>query len=348
MKAQVQSAFGGPEVLEWREVADPEPGPRDIVVEVHAVSVNPGLDFLVREGRHPRPVTLPHVLGIDPAGIVVARGGEVETPGIGDRVFLEYLIGCGECVHCGAGRAVACVNNRMIGVSLWGGNAERIVAPCANAVPVPAGLPFPKAVVLARHAPTAMFLLEDQARVRPGEWVLVNGATGGLGNACVQIAKAAGARVIAGTGSDERAALALRTGAEFAVNYRVQDIESEVMRITDGAGIDILCDSVGDAEVWPRALATVAKNGRVVTAGARGGGKVPLDLARLYTRRISILGGMGTASGGVARAFAMALDGALEPLIEVTAPLSAAADMHRALGAGEIQGKVVLVPVPGE
>ena len=148
----------------------------------------------------------------------------------------------------------------------------------------------------------AFNLLVDKAGVKPGEWVLVMGATGALGSSCVQVAKMLGAKVIAGAGTDERVELAKSYGADFGVNYRKHDLAKEVMQLTDNEGVDVVCENISDPTLWPAAFASLAMNGRLVTAGAHGGGTVSLDVKRLYMRRLRILGAAGTNLADVEKA----------------------------------------------
>jgi NADPH:quinone reductase len=345
MKAIIQHAFGGPEVLKYEEVPTPTPGPRDILIEVRAVSVNTGLDFPAREGKYARPVKLPHVLGVDPVGVVRAVGSQVKGRKPGDRIWFEMIYGCGECPICLGGNPRACRSNGMIGITKWGGYAQYCVAPEINSYLIPDGLDFPEACVVARHFPTAMYLLDDQAKLQKDEWVLVMGAAGGLGNACVQVARFMGAKVIAGAGSDERAAYALEGGADFAVNYRKQDLAAEVRRLT-GEGVHVVCENIADPDLWPGAFNSLRRNGRLVTTGAHGGGTVPLDVKRLYLQRITILGGSGAPREAISRSFQMAIEGKLRAGIDRVMPLSEAAEAHRIVMRGEALGKVVLTPEP--
>src|SRR5680860_778094 len=190
--------FGGPEVLELADVPDPEPGPDDVVVAVHAVTVNRSLDLLVRAEGQKRGTVLPHVLGVDPAGVVVARGSDVRSPEVGARVAVVPHIRCMTCDTCRGGHPEDCPNSRHIGVHEWGGYAEYVRAPARNVHVLPDGVSFAEAAVILRHVPTAFNLLRARAGLSQGEWALVMGAAGGPGNAGVQGAKLLGATVIAG------------------------------------------------------------------------------------------------------------------------------------------------------
>ena len=344
MKAMVMRQFGGPEVLELADVPDPEPGPDDVVVEVHAVTVNRSLDLMVRAAGQKRGTVLPHVLGVDPAGVVVARGGNVRAPQVGARVAVVPHIRCMTCDTCRAGRPEDCPNSRHIGVHEWGGYAEYVRAPARNVHEIPDGVSFAEAAVILRHVPTAFNLLRARGRLQPGEWVLVMGAAGGLGNAGVQVAKLMGGTVIAGAGADERVQAGLDAGADHGVNYRRVDLAEEVDRITEGAGVNLVYENISDPKLWPLAFASLATAGRLVTAGAHGGGVVPLDVRRLYGRRLQIIGGAGASSEDIASALQAAADGRLRALIDRVLPLDAAAEAHRIAETDQVVGKVVLDP----
>ena len=168
---------------------------------------------------------------------------------------------------------------------------------------LPDEISFAEGTVITRHFPMAFNLLASKANLKPGEWVLVMGATGALGSSCVQVAKMLGARVIAGAGADERVALAKRFGADFGINYRKQNLAEEVMKLTDGRGVAVVCENIADPTLWPGAFNSLAMGGRLVTAGAHGGGNVNLDVKRLYMKRLRIIGAAGTHLSDVDKAF---------------------------------------------
>lgn len=348
MKAILLRQFGGPEVLSLEDVPDPEPGPGDVIVKVHAVTVNRSLDVLVRASGASRGVVLPHVLGVDPAGVVVARGADVHRPDVGARVAVVPHIRCGTCDRCRTGNQEDCPNTRHIGVHHWGGYAQYVRAPATNVHALPDSLSFAEAAVILRHVPTAFNLLRGRAEVAPGEWVLVMGASGGLGSAGVQVAKLLGATVIGGAGADERVQAALAYGADHGVNYRRNDLAAEVDRITQGRGVDVVYENIGDPVLWPLAFRSLARSGRLVTAGAHGGGLVPLDVRRLYGRRLRIIGGAGASGQDIASALDAAAAGRVRALIDRVLPLDEAAQAHRLVESDGVVGKVVLDPTAVE
>jgi NADPH:quinone reductase len=331
-------------VLRWEDVPTPTPGPGEVLVQVHAVSVNRTLDLQVRQDGGNYGVTLPLVLGTDPSGVVVAVGQGVEQPKVGDRVTIFRGVRCGNCQQCVAGNPRGCTSPKMLGVQCWGGYAEYLCIPALNCIPLPDGLPFAAATVITRHFPLA-FGECYLADLKKGDWVLVMGAAGGLGSCLVQVAKALGAQVIAGAGADARVEASLSLGADFGVNYRREDLEKEVMRLTGGHGVDVVFENIADPTLWSDAFNSLARGGRLVTAGAHGGGLVTLDVRRLYQQRLQVKSGLGAErQEDLERALQMGSSGELKVLIDRVMPLKEAAAAHRLIAMTEPLGKIVLDP----
>ena len=344
MKAIVIREFGGPDVLRWEDVETPTPGPGEVLVRVHAVSVNRTLDLQVRQDGGNYGVTLPLVLGNDPSGVVAAAGPEVEAVTIGDRVAIFGGVGCGLCQHCTSGQQGRCASRRMLGVQCWGGYAEYVKIPAVNCVPLPEGLAFAHATVIARHFPLA-FGECRLADLRSGDWALVMGAAGGLGSCLVQVAKSLGARTIAAAGTDGRVEIAMSLGADVGVNYRRQDLQREVMWITGGRGADVVFENIGDPALWAGAFNSLAPGGRLVTVGAHGGGFVTLDVKRLYQQRLRVISGLGAERReDLERSFQLARTGLFRVLVDRVLPLREAGAAHRLVETNEPLGKVILDP----
>ena len=333
MKAVIIHEHGAPDVLRYEDTPTPEPQAGEVLVKVHAVSVNRTLDLAVRAGTYARKVPLPHVIGTDPSGEVVAVGPGVNDRKVGDRVSV------GAWHHPDPAQGLL-----IPGIHAWGGYAEYIKVPAAATKPIPPNLDFPTATVIARHAPTAYFQLQIQAELRDGEWVLVMGAAGGLGSHAVQVAKLLGAKVIGAAGSDERVAQAIGLGADAGVNYRKTDLSEEVRRITGGKGVDIVLENIGDPDIFPKALTSRARGGRLITAGGHGGGQVTIDVNFLYLNQNRIIGGTGGRPGLYEAAMEAASAGKIKANIDRILPLSQAAEAHRLVAGREITGKVILDP----
>jgi len=345
MKAIVLDEFGGPEVLRYGEVAAPNAEPGEIVVKVHSVSINRTLDCVIRSGKYPAKIQLPHVLGADPAGEITEIGEGVTRFKVGDRVAVVSAVPCETCAHCRNGKETHCANGKRIGVDLWGGDAQYIAVPERHAFKLPDNVSFAEGTVITRHFPMAFQLLASKTPVNPGESVLVMGAAGALGSCCVQVAKMLGARVIAAAGADERVELAKSYGADFGINYRTQDLAKEVMKLTDSNGVNIVCENIADPTLWRGAFDAMAIGGRMVTAGAHGGGKVMLDVKTLYLRRLSILGAAGTEPRDVEKALDAARAGKIRAIPWRAMPLSEAAEAHRIVERNQITGKIILEPI---
>ncbi len=332
MKAIQFQQFGGPEVLEYVDVPRPQPGPGEVLVKVHAVSVNRTLDLVMRAGRYAKPVKLPHILGVDPSGVIAEVGDGVTDRKVGDRVVTVPW------------RSAPTAPSDSVGVQRPGGYAEYVALPAIGTLPIPGDLDFVTATVVARHAAAAFTLLRDAAAVKAGEWVLIMGASGGLGSAGVQVAKAMGANVIAGAGADERVKAAVDLGADAGVNYRTQDLTAEVMKITDGKGVNVVFENVGDPDLFPKAFASLGRFGRLVTSGGHAGGLVQIDINKLYLNQISIHGRVGFSQKDIVDSLQAAADGKFKIIVDAVLPLKDAAEAHRRVDARNGLGKVVLDP----
>lgn len=342
MKAVIIREFGGPEVLRFEEVPTPAPGPGEVLLRVHAVSVNRSLDLRVRQNLGGYNPVLPLVLGVDPSGIVTAVGDRVEQPCVNDRVVVLGGVPCGTCSACLAQLPQHC--RQRLGIQRWGGYAEYVVVPAHHTVPIPDQVSFAEATVVTRHFPMA-FTEVAKANLQPGEWTLIMGAAGALGSSLVQVTKQLGGRVIAAAGADDRVAAALSLGADFGINYRQQNLEQEVLRITDGHGVDVVFENIGDPDLWPGAFNSLARHGRLVTAGAHGGGLVTLDIRRLYGLGLQVIGTTGGQRlEDMSRSLELAAAGKLRVLIDRIMPLRAAAEAHRLVEDNKVVGKVILDP----
>jgi len=335
VKAVVLREFGPPEVMRLEEVPTPAPGAGEVLIRVHAVSVNRTLDLVVRSGKYATPVKLPHVLGVDPSGVVEAVGSGVTERKVGDRVVTMQFFK----------PPSPAAPPSILGVHGWGGYAEYLKVPAALTRPIPDGVDFPTATVVARHAPTAFSLLRDLARLKSGEWILIMGAAGGLGAAGIQVAKYFGAKVIAAAGADARVQAALGLGADHGIDYRRQDLEAQVKRITDGQGVNVVFENIGDPELFPKAFACLARLGRLITAGAHGGGTVPLDAKQLYLKQLTVYGSFGAVlPSDVELGLKAAAEGRYRVLIDQVLPLADAPAAHRRVDARTGTGKVILQP----
>ena len=344
MNAVIIDRFGGPEVMVYRPVPRPSPLPDEVMIEVHAVTVNRTLDIHVRQNGDDRNPILPLVLGVDPVGVIVEVGTAVDARRIGERVAFRSPLRCGVCGPCAAGNSADCIKPLHLGIHAWGGYADYVVFPESSVITVPPNLTFPEAAVIFRHFPTAFHLLDCKANVRRGETVLIMGAAGGLGNAGIQVAKYRGARVIAAAGTDAGCALARTLGADETINYRTEDLEARVNALTAGRGVNVVFENVGARELFGAAFRSLGGGGRLVTAGAHAGGDVEIDVKRLYRRKLTLIGGAGSDPQDVDATIEGAARGRLHAAIDRVLPLSEIAEAHRLVDERLVTGKVVLVP----
>jgi NADPH:quinone reductase len=346
MKAIVIREYGPPDVLRYEEWPDPAPRAGEIRIKVHAATVNRVLDVSLRAGKETaRGTALPLIPGVDCAGIVDAVGAEVNRWKVGDRVAAAGFMPLELCAEDGKGYIGP---SGMMGINRSGGFAERVTVPACAGVLIPERLDFHHAAAVLRHVPTAWNLLVHVAALKVGETVLIMGSGGNLGTIGIQIAKnVIGARVIGAGGSDERVTLGRKLGADFGINYMTQNIFAEVMKITDGRGVNVLYDNIANPQVLPQAFRAIGMNGRLVTAGAHAGPIVSIDFSHLYHKRITIKGMPGYRTSDLPDCLAAAAEGKVVPQIACILPLSRAVEAHRMVESDKGQGKIVLDPTMG-
>jgi NADPH:quinone reductase-like Zn-dependent oxidoreductase len=340
MKAIVYDKQGGPEVLQYKEVPNPEISPYEVLVRVRACALN-HLDLWLRMGIPGVPVPLPHIPGSDIAGEVARVGDKVTSVKMGERVLLQPGISCGQCEKCLAGSDSMCPSYTIFGMGVDGGCAEYVKSPAVNCVPIPEKLSFEGAAAFPLVSLTSWHMLITRAQLQPAETVLVLAAGSGVGSAAIQIAKAAGARVIATAGSDEKLEKARELGADAVINHTTQKIADEVKRLTNRRGVDVVFEHVGQA-TWDSSIHSLAVGGRLVTCGATTGFEGALNIAYLFTRQLSVLGSFMGSKAELFSALELLRRGLLKPVIDVVLPLEKCAEAHRRLEDREQFGKIVL------
>ncbi len=340
-EAVVLRSHGGVEVLERETIDLPEPGPREVRVAVRAVALN-HLDIWVRKGIPGLKLVYPHRLGSDIVGEVEALGpGARGGAKVGDKVVVNPGVSCGVCERCLAGRDNLCRTYAILGEHTNGGYARHVVVPDANLLPYPGELPWVQAAAVPLVFLTAWQMVVEKGRVAPGETVLVQAAGSGVSSAAIQIAKLFGARVIATTGTDAKAARARELGADHVVNYATADFVAEVKKLTDRRGADLVIEHVG-GEVLTKSVLAAAAGGRIVTCGATAGFEPKIDLRHVFFRQIDILGSTMGSKGSLFRVLEHVAAGRLKPVVDRVLPLWEAREAHRALEAREAFGKIVL------
>lgn len=342
MKCVRIHAHGGVEQLIAEEVATPAVGPNDVLVQVKATSVN-HLDIWVRQGLPGVKFPLPMIPGVDAAGIVAGTGETVRHVKAGDRVVVAQGISCGHCKYCLNGDDNLCKDYRLIGEHRDGADAEYIAVPARNIIKLADSIAFETAAAVALVFLTAWQMLVDKAKVKPAEDVLVIGVGSGVGSAGVQIAKMLGARVIATTSSEEKAAKAVELGVDEVINYKKQNVLEEIRRLTDKKGVDVVFDHIG-ASVWEENIKALSKGGRLVTCGATSGYDAKTDLRYVFYKQLQILGSTMGRKGDLVTILKLIEQGKLKPVIDRVMPLAAVREAHRIVEEGRHFGKVVLIP----
>jgi NADPH:quinone reductase len=322
MRAVLCERFEGIGALRLGETPEPAPAEDEVLIDVHAASVS-YMDYLMICGRYQLRPALPYVPGTDAAGVIVAVGDKVERFRCGDRV--------------------ACAN-------WFGGFAERMVATASKSARIPDNVDFAVGSTVLHAYLTAWYALVDRARLKPGETVLITGAAGGVGLACVEVASLLGGRVIAAVGSASKAEVARDMGAEHVVDYGSEDIRERVKSLTGGEGVDLAVDNVGGA-LFLTLARLMRWNGRLIPIGFAGGEipSLPMNLPLLKNYSVvGVFAGAWTtnfpeeAAEAADRIMAFVGEGRLNPHIDRLLPLEEAAEAMRAVAERSVRGRVVL------
>lgn len=323
MRAVVATEPGGPEVLTIAEVAEPTPGPGEVLVEVVATAVNKA-DTLQRKGLYHPPAGTSQIIGLECSGRIAALGEDVEGWNVGDEVC-ALLVG--------------------------GGYAEKVAVPVGQLMPVPAGVDLVSAAALPEVAATVWSNVFMTAALEPGGTFLVHGGAGGIGTFAIQLATALGCKVFTTAGSDEKVAVCAQLGADVAINYRTEDFVEVIKEATDGRGVDVILDNMG-AKYLDRNIDALAQDGRIVIIGMQGGVKAELDIAKLLRKRGHVIATALRARPEDQKAeicaevvdfvWPMVADGRIEPVIHEVLTLEEASRAHEIVDASTHVGKVVM------
>jgi len=340
MKAVRIHQFGGPEVLTYEEVADPQVHKDQVLVRVRACALN-HLDVWVRKGLPG--VKLPHILGSDVAGEIVEVGEYVSGFRPGQRVLLAPMHYCGHCEKCGAGLQNQCREFTVLGNGVDGGDCELIAVAAANVIPIADSLNFHQAASVPLVFLTAWHMLVGRAGIRLGQTVLVLGASSGVGIAAIQIAKLFHCRVITTAGDEAKLAKGRELGADYGINHYQQKISEEVRKITNKEGVDIVVEHVG-AATWDESVRSLKSGGTLVTCGATTGPNVGLDLRHLFSRQLTLLGSYMGTMGELHEVLRHVFAGRLKPVVDRVFPLSELRAAHEYLEKSQMFGKIVVNP----
>jgi NADPH2:quinone reductase len=326
MKVIEIASFGGPDVLRLGERPVPVPGAGELLIRVSASGINRP-DVLQRAGYYPAPPGASDIPGLEVAGVVVeGDAGAMQAAGLkpGDRVCALVA---------------------------GGGYAEYCVAPVAQCLPVPAGLTDVQAASLPETFFTVWSNVLDRARLQSGETLLVQGGSSGIGVTAIQMAKALGATVLVTAGSDEKCAACLALGADHAINYKTQDFQTEVMRLTADRGVDVILDMVAGSYV-AKEVECLAEDGRLVIIAVQGGVKSEINAGLVLRRRLTITGSTLRArpvafKGAIAQAlqktvWPLIAAGNIQPVLHSVLPAAEAAKAHALMESSQHVGKIVL------
>ena len=344
MKALIFEQPGDTDVLQYRDEPDPEPGPRDVVVEVAATTVN-HLDVIQRKGWFQMPgFTLPHISGMDVVGKVIARGDRVTRVDLGDRVIADpsltevpddsKLAGMGELYG----------DLGIIGATVSGGYAEQCLVPETHVHTVPDDMSWHHAVVFPTVWMTAYHALFDVGKLKSGETVMIHAAGSGVSMAGIQWAKWAGATVLATAGSADKCERALDLGADHVCNNRTDDVAAWAREKTRGKGVEIVFDHVGEA-LWAASMFSLAPRGRLVNCGGTTGNSPTIpNLGFMYHMGLQILGSDPYRYEEFVPAWQQYCDSDFKAVVDSVFPLADAASAQEKLLRGGVFGKIVVEP----
>lgn len=340
MKAVFFHQHGSLDVLEYGELPTPEPGPGEVLIRLKAAALN-RLDIWVRAGWPGIKLKYPHIPGADGAGEVAALGAGVEGWRVGERVVINSNLSCGVCDYCLAGFDNRCREWGLLGETQSGTYAEYVSVPARNLLRLPEGFDEHKAAAAALVFHTAWHSLITRAHLRPGESVLIVGASGGVNTACIQVAKLAGATVYVVGSNTEKLVLAESLGADYLIDRSKDENWSKIVyELTNRRGVDIVVDNVG--VTFPLSFRAAARGGRILTVGNTGGPKVEIDNRFIFGKHLSLIGStMGTHSD-FRTVMELIFTHRLTAVIDRTYPLSEARAAQERLENGEQMGKITL------
>ena len=325
MKAAVIEKQGGLENLVYRDWPDPIPREGEVLLRVRACGLN-HLDIFVRRGMPGFPVPLPFISGGDIAGEITGVGPRVNGWNVGDRVALHPV-----------------TREGMMGEEIPGGMAEYVRVPTENLIRLAPGLDFATAAAVPIAYGTAIRMLFGIGKIESSDLVLVLGASGGVGIACVQIAKMLGARVIAAAGSEDKCKKLRQTGADYTIDYSKQDFSREAWTLSGKTGVDVVVNYTG-GDTWIPSLRALKRRGKLLTCGATAGFDTRNDMRFIWVRELQILGSNGYSKQDVATALDHAAAGRVKPVISHRLPLSEAREAERLMEDRKFFGKIVLLP----
>lgn len=340
MQAAFITGHGGNDIVQVRAHHLPERAPGEVRVRMRAATLNQ-VDLYMRNSGAGITHRLPQVMGLDGAGTIEAcdEGDPLLRPG--QEVVIHPGVACGRCAFCQRGDGVLCTRIQYLGEHRDGTFAEAIQVPATQVFPKPAHLGWAEAAALGVNHLTAWRMLFSKARLQPWETVLVFGIGGGVSLAGLQLAKAIGARAIVTSRDAAKLERARALGADHGINGKTQDVAREVLALTDGRGVDVVFENVGEA-VWPSAMKSLVRGGRLVTCGATSGDQPAADLRRIFIRQLQILGSTLGTLGEFRDLLGFVERTGLRPVIDSEYPLDQVHAALDRLASGAQFGKVAL------
>jgi NADPH:quinone reductase-like Zn-dependent oxidoreductase len=340
MKAVLFYEHGETDVLQYTDFPTPQPGPGQVLVRLHAAALN-RLDLWVREGWPGIRLEYPHIPGADGAGEVAELGPGVETWQIGERVVINSNLSCGDCEFCRAGWENRCTSWELLGETRRGTYAEYVAVPAGNLLHMPDDFDPHLAAAASLVYHTAWHSLIVRGQLRPGETVLVVGASGGVNTASIQIAKQAGAVVYVIGSKAEKLAVARSLGADYLIDRSEEPNWSKVIyQLTGKRGVDLVVDNVGTT--YQQSFRSARRGGRILTVGNTGGPKFEFDNRYMFAKHLSLIGSTMGTRVDFARVMDLVFAGKLRPLLDRDFPLAEARIAQEYLQSGEQLGKVTL------
>ncbi|MDI7258574.1 MAG: zinc-binding dehydrogenase [Thermodesulfobacteriota bacterium] len=346
MKAMLLHQLGGP--VTFQEVDKPSPGPCDALIRVRAAGV--GLTIIIMKSTPGLVTRYPRILGHEIAGEVLEIGSEVSNVKVGDRVVCHFYLTCKVCRFCRSGRETLCENWKgYVGMACDGGYAEYMCAPALNLCPFPEEIPFVEASIISDAIATPLHACREEAKVGPGDNVLVVGAGGGVGIHAVQMAKLCGGRVLAADLSREKLEMAKALGADEIIDTKEKDLTQETKRLTDDKGVDAVLDFVASSQTLEASFASLNKAGRLVILGFRPPSvfKVEpifrVDPLMVLSKGLEIHGSRYISMAELIETVKIVQQGKIKPIVTQTFPLEEAEKAHQLILTNRVTGRAALV-----
>ena len=335
-------SHGAPGKFEIGEVENPRPSPEEVVVRVEACGLN-RLDLWLEEGTLPLLLHLPRIPGAEIAGQIEQLGEDVDDWRIGDRVAVQSNLFCGFCEYCLRGEEGLCLHGVLLGVERDGGFAQKVAVPSRALVALPPEVSYETSAALTLAGSTAMHMLTNRGEVRSADWVLVIAGASGVGSAAIQIAKQLGANVISTGSTAAKRDLALKLGANHALDSNDEAWPSKVRQITQKRGVDLVIEHVG-GKTLEQAFKCLSRGGVIVTCGATAGREITVNLWPFFVKQQQLIGSYSRTRVDMRATLEWAAAGKIKPVIDRVYPLEKTEEAFAALRGREVLGKVLIKP----